>query len=428
MVVAFLTTEYPTEPSFAGGLASYLGRIATALAGAGHDVEVFVTGASNETYVQDGVRVSRLRPAPRWQPRVGGRPFVWQFQEASRIHDQAEAFERAVSARSAERRIDVVQAPDFMAPGLTLALGGGVPVVTRLSHYGPLWQAAYRFASTAALRQQNVSERYQMRASRAVYAPSRFLADHVARAEGIEVGVVRPPFDVAAIACHRDREPGFGVTRGAYALFFGTIGLMKGADRLVSVLPEVLRACPDMRFVFAGNARASDSGEPFDRIIGRQFGADRVMVVPAVRHDVLLPLVAGARFAVLPSRVENLPNACLEAMALGRPVLATAGVSFEELITDGVSGALVSQDDDAELARAMMDLWQMPPSRLSAMGDAARAAILSRFGPDQTLGPLVELFEKAAGAPRRRSAPGRARYVGELLATIRGRSRASSPA
>jgi glycosyltransferase involved in cell wall biosynthesis len=218
------------------------------------------------------------------------------------------------------------------------------------------------------------------------------------------------------------------LTRGAYALFFGTIGLMKGADRLVSVLPAVLRACPDMRFVFAGNARTSHSGEPFDRIIGREFGEERVMVLPAARHDVLLPLVAGARFAVLPSRVENLPNACLEAMALGRPVIATAGVSFEELITDGVSGAIVPQDDDAELARAMIDLWQAPPSRLSAMGDAARAAIACSFGPDQTLAPLVELFERAAGAPARRPAPGHVRYLRELLATIRVRRRAGSPA
>ena len=71
MVVGFLTTEYPSEPTFAGGLAGYLGRVARALVSAGHPVEVFVTGATDQEYEQDGVRVTRVRPHNRWQRRVG---------------------------------------------------------------------------------------------------------------------------------------------------------------------------------------------------------------------------------------------------------------------------------------------------------------------------------------------------------------------
>jgi len=55
---------------------------------------------------------------------------------------------------------------------------------------------------------------------------------------------------------------------------------------------------------------------------------------------------------VLPSLWENLANTCLETMALGRPVLATNGSGFEEVLTDGLNGILVPPGDSVALARA----------------------------------------------------------------------------
>ena len=134
--------------------------------------------------------------------------------------------------------------------------------------------------------------------------------------------MVRPPFDVESVNRFRDAEPDFGLQRNAYALFFGTIGLMKGADRLVEVLPGTGRV-PRHAVRICGQRAGRRSGEPFDAVIRRQFG-ERVLVVPAIRQPELLPVVAGARFVVLPSRVENLPNACLEAMALAARSLPLA--------------------------------------------------------------------------------------------------------
>ena len=76
-------------------------------------------------------------------------------------------------------------------------------------------------------------------------------------------------------------------------------------------------------------------------------------------------------FAVLPSHGEGLPNAILEAMAAGLPVIATAVGGVPEIVSDGVTGILVPSRAPAELAAAIETVAGDPVLRLR-MGIAAR--------------------------------------------------------
>ena len=61
MNIAFLTSEYVTEPSYAGGLAQYLGRVCHELVKRGNHVEVFVSSEQKETIEINGVVVNRVK-------------------------------------------------------------------------------------------------------------------------------------------------------------------------------------------------------------------------------------------------------------------------------------------------------------------------------------------------------------------------------
>jgi len=96
----------------------------------------------------------------------------------------------------------------------------------------------------------------------------------------------------------------------------------------------------------------------------------RALFVPFV--DQPLAFYHLAAFAALPSSIEGFSQALLEAMALGKPVAASAAGGNPELITDGQTGLLVPARDPAAWARAV--------ERLTA--DEGLAAGLARAGRD----------------------------------------------
>ncbi|MBI2524433.1 MAG: glycosyltransferase family 4 protein [Candidatus Rokubacteria bacterium] len=396
--IAFLTTEYPTEQVFAGGLAAYVQRVAHALVQAGHEPEVFTLSDRTERTLDGPVPVHRVTEAQGWAARARRIPLAWRLDDFLELAGSTLRLARALRLRHREAPFAVVQASNFRAPGLGAAVRRVAPLVTRISSIEILWRRAYARPPGAAARLQGWAEAWQVRHSAAAYAPSHLLAAAASEAFGRTVRVIEPPFAVAQHAAMVGSPPA-EFPPETYALFFGTIGLLKGGDRLVRVLPGILDRRPEFRFVFVGRVFRTAAGEPFDAYIARALGAygKRIVVLSERPRADLFPLVAGARVVVLPSRVDNLPNACLEAMALERVVVATEGASFEQLITHGESGLLVPQEDDGALEAGILAAWDLPAEPRRLMGRAARARI-ERLDPRLTIVALEALFAEVTGA------------------------------
>jgi glycosyltransferase involved in cell wall biosynthesis len=111
-------------------------------------------------------------------------------------------------------------------------------------------------------------------------------------------------------------------------------------------------------------------------------------------------LLAASDLYVLPSRSEAFPNALIEAMAAGLPVVATTAGGIVELVQDGVTGRLVPPDDAHALASAVGSLVD-DPVRAGAMGSAGRAMVEARFSFDR----MVAGFEALYRAELQRRAP-----------------------
>jgi glycosyltransferase involved in cell wall biosynthesis len=81
-------------------------------------------------------------------------------------------------------------------------------------------------------------------------------------------------------------------------------------------------------------------------------------------------LLRGAAVVACPSRFEGLPLVCVEALAAGRPVVASAVNGTPELIRDGDTGLLVPPNDSAALAAALRRVLAAPEeaARLAARG------------------------------------------------------------
>ncbi|MCX5796597.1 MAG: glycosyltransferase [Elusimicrobia bacterium] len=128
-----------------------------------------------------------------------------------------------------------------------------------------------------------------------------------------------------------------------------------------------------------------------DRLLAQveRLGLHRLVQLPGERGDVRSWLCASDIF-VLPSLWEGLPNALLEAMALGLPVAASRVDGVPEAVTDGQDGLLVAPGDPRALAKALVSLMDDPGLR-RRLGQAARTRVAESF----TLPAMLAGYEAA---------------------------------
>jgi len=177
-----------------------------------------------------------------------------------------------------------------------------------------------------------------------------------------------------------------------YLLFFGRFEINKGFHTLVRALPKFLAQQPDAYAALVGRdmrTPLAPSMIDYARQQLRKF-TDRVVFIDKVRHAQLYPIISGARLVVLPSLIDNLPNACLESMALGKVVVGTLGASFDEVIDDGENGFLVKANDPERLAEKICQAWTSP--RLAEIGRAAKDKA-QEFSPERTIPVLLKYYE-----------------------------------
>jgi glycosyltransferase involved in cell wall biosynthesis len=158
---------------------------------------------------------------------------------------------------------------------------------------------------------------------------------------------------------------------------------VKGIDVLVEAAARVVAAVPDVRFVVAGDGPDRSKAEAQARALG----VDRAFEFLGHRDDVPA-LMAEADVFVLPSRSEAFPNALLEAMAAGLPVVASRVGGVVELVEHGHTGLIVAPDDPDALAGSLIQLLR-ESARAAAIGAAARESVRARYSVDR----MVQQFE-----------------------------------
>jgi glycosyltransferase involved in cell wall biosynthesis len=393
--IAFATSEYVTEKYFDGGIANYTHRVAKALAGLGHDVHVVTLSEIDDAeFGHEGVVVHRVR-AGRLAARLD-RLTLRRLPTAARFLDLSFEIYRELRRLHARRPLQLIQFPNYALCGLVSMLRLGVPHVLRASTYAPALNDAAGVRRSMDSRAVEQLERLQFRLSPHVYAPSRGLQTMLAERAGLgRVRVNRSPFYVETDAWD-DSVHGRLLGGRDYLLFFGRFQLHKGFHTLADALPRFLERFPSAHAALVGRDVGTALAPSMADYVRERCGAHagRLVIADRLPHAQLYPVIAGARLVVLPSLVDNLPNACLEALGLGRPVVGTTGTSHDELIEDGETGFLVPPGDAVALGEALARAWEHPG--LERIGEAARLKA-SEFAPGRTIPALLDYYREVLG-------------------------------
>lgn len=232
--------------------------------------------------------------------------------------------------------------------------------------------------------------RAQIAMQRGAYAfATRIVANSRAAAERLKIERV-PASKVCVIANGLDLG---GHRRRAHRLTLRHVVVVanlrpeKGHDVLIDAASAVLRHYPDATFqaVGAGPARQSLMARARERGVAHAFS------FLGHQEDVAARLAAADIF-VLPSRSEAFPNAVLEAMAAGMPIVASAVGGILELLDDGHTGLLAPAGDSEALAARICRL--MADSALAArLGDAARDKAEASYSFDRMVAAFDSLYQ-----------------------------------
>jgi glycosyltransferase involved in cell wall biosynthesis len=220
---------------------------------------------------------------------------------------------------------------------------------------------------------------YGLRLADAVVAPSEFT-----RAKLIEVNGVRP--ERSTVIAHglseewvntfsrsaRPRDAGhtlLSVTR------LVRTDVLKGVDVVLRAMPEILRRCPEARYVIVGggNDRAT-----LEQLAAKLGVTGRVEFRGELSDESLCRAYQEADVFVLPSQTEGFGIVYLEAMYSGLPVVAARAGGAPNVVEDGVTGILVAPGDEKQIVSAVSGLLLEPEERRK-LGAAGRKLVENKY-------------------------------------------------
>ncbi len=297
---------------------------------------------------------------------------------------------RAFAALVRKERVAVIHAHEFTANAYGSLIGQIVRVPVVATVHGKSY-----FADRAKRR---MAYRYVSRVSRMVAVSQdlkRFIVARAGVAEqrvdviynGVEASGAAPPERASALRAEMGLKE-FEHVIGAV----GSLYPVKGHIHLIRALPEILRVFPRTLLLLVGQGELEQSlkAEAARLRLGEQV---RFL---GFRGDVPMILSLLDAF-VLPSHSEGLSMALLEAMAAGKPAVATRVGGNPEVVVEGETGFLVEPESPESIAERVVRLLR-DKAQATRMGERARRRVQEKFSFGATVEQYQRAYEQLAAA------------------------------
>lgn len=184
-----------------------------------------------------------------------------------------------------------------------------------------------------------------------------------------------------------------------YFVTFGALANRKSIHMLAEVIDDILEKYKDMKYVMIGRDRLirhngdyAMASEVLDENIKRN--KERFVFLGEISDRTrLFSIVYNASYCILPTRMDNLPNTVLEAMALGKIVVSSDKTSVEQLITDSYNGFLTKVDDGRELLEKIDYVMNLPQYEKEKIGQLAKKRT-ENLTSESVYGVMMKIYEQ----------------------------------
>jgi glycosyltransferase involved in cell wall biosynthesis len=392
MKIVYISNEYPPDTGF-GGIATYTRAAAAAMTSLGHEVHVVCRSESGEpnTLLQDGATIHRIGPGTF--PLPGGRAWypLRKLCRACAPHflvRMAWAKEAATTIGRIGMQyhgFDIVEFPECGAEGFYVAQQCKCKTVVRL--HTPWDMVAKLNTMREPLADRLLlshAESSTARSAHLVTSPTHDLALVIQKKWRIpSVEVFSNPISTA----------GYKLSEGKDWIYTGRVERRKGVHILLAAYSNLCKSVDPPLLRIVGRAfgpwdRHTDYGDYIEKLI-KKFGLfEKVEWIRGTSHESVTDLLARSSVAIFPSLWENLSYSCLEAMASGCAVVASACGGFSEIIKQADNGILFPPGDSEELTRALYRLHKHEDAR-KKVGIAGRVWV-AKHCDTSVVGPRME--------------------------------------
>jgi len=180
-----------------------------------------------------------------------------------------------------------------------------------------------------------------------------------------------------------------GLGQGPVVGFVGEARAKKGIGALLRIFPRIHEET-GAQLLFVGGMRRE--AQEMLELFRRRYPHIPLILVPPQPYEEMPRYYALLDVLVMPSLRDGLPNAILEAMACGRPVVASNVGGMPDAITNGVDGILLPPGEDEAWVEAITWLIENP-QEAERLGCAARNTVTERFTVERELRETLSLYE-----------------------------------
>ena len=174
---------------------------------------------------------------------------------------------------------------------------------------------------------------------------------------------------------------------GDYAFYLGRLSKEKGILNLIEAIGDI----PDAKLLIAGDGPERERIEAY---ISEHKLDGRITLLGYQNQDSIHKYITNSRFVVIPSICnENCPYSVLEAMEIGKPIVASRIGGIPELIADGENGYLYKADDINEL-KEKLTLLLDDDEKVNSFAQKSRELYESYYSPDSYYNELIKIYNK----------------------------------
>lgn len=389
--IAFMTSDNIFE---SGGVENSIARIARGLASRGIEVDIVRLHAAGrgEFRPGGGSGITRLLPLMEGlgvyelAPWTGG-----EAGEAGEVQPEQQwaEIQYALLELARERRYDLLQA--FYAsvagfptvytaqllriPSIVSIRGSDlIADVFRPEWFSPLVWALRHATALTAVSQEGLER-------------ARLLCESPAKGQVI-LNSIRPA----------DFEEGveeLTVTRpviGSLAVFRAK----KGIEVLLSAFHMLAQRIPTAHLLLVGYVVPPEQVH-FDALVAKYALASNITLTGRIPRSQALRYLRAMDVFAFSSLHDGCPNAVLEAMLAGTPIVAASAGALPEMIADGVEGLLVPSGSAVALYEGITKLLSMDEQRRRAYGERASARAMTQFAPEREIEQYLEVYRALMG-------------------------------